>query len=95
MRIVLEEKSWKRVISKLKDRDIQMFMVLSLLVGNNEKAALPLPEIRDVSGVCMITVRRALHHLCELGLIKVEAQEFGPNARFIFSLNKKFVTFED
>ena len=44
MRIVLEEKSWKRVISKLKDRDIQMFMVLSLLVGNNEKVALPLPD---------------------------------------------------
>ena len=70
MRIILNSEKWEEAIKTLMPREVSLFMALVAAPGGVEKC-LKLDEMVQKTGLCIITVRRALIGLEKAGMVKV------------------------
>jgi predicted transcriptional regulator len=101
--VVIDPKRWFGVIKgervnllkTLGPREIKIFIALAFIADTQGKVITSMGELAWQSGLCKITIRRALLTLHRLGVVWVEEQGFGPGAATIVHIAKRFAKVEE
>jgi hypothetical protein len=95
MQLIMDGGQWKGKIQLLLPREVMTFLALALVADSSGKVRTGMGDLSRDTGLCKITLRRAIAKLGHLDVVKVESQERGPGAELRLTMLKKWITFEE
>ena len=80
VRLILDIIKWSKTVTDIVPRETHTFLTLALEADDQGKVCMKFKDLMDKTGLCKVTLRRALHDLNKKNLIWLDEQNHGPKA---------------